>query len=154
MLMWKVLRRHAGLIRPYRFERVLAVATALTLAIFISGTAAYLAAAGELTRYTPRETYFEYLTILVLAGALLAPWPRLSSLALSLALVEFGLGIGSLLLVDMGYANSTILADNYNEDARFRWHPLLQATPIPSIKVPVVRNTVSHNSVGLRGDRT
>jgi hypothetical protein len=149
--MWHLLLRHVGLLRPYRFERVLAVATALILAIAIFATAVYLAATGALTRHTPRETYFVYLAVLVLAGVLLAPWPRPSSFVLSLALIEYGLGIGSLLLLNMGYANSAILADNYNEDARFRWHPLLQATPISSITVPVVRNTVSHNSAGLRG---
>lgn len=145
------LLRFSGLTRPYRLERVLALAAAVVLAVVVAVAAAVLAADGELVRYTPREDYFFYLAGLIAAGALLAPWPRLSTVALSLAAIEFGLGLGSFVLMEVGYADSTILADNYNEDARFRWHPLLQGTPIPSISVPVVGFRVSHNAEGLRG---
>jgi hypothetical protein len=145
------LLRYAGLTAPYRFERLLAVLAAGLVAIVVALTAVALAGSGELIRHTPRETYFLYLGALVLAGVALAPWPRLATLALSLAVVEYGLGIGSLMLKQGGYADSDILADNHNEDLRFKWHPLLQATPIPSITVPVVLNSVSHNSEGLRG---
>jgi hypothetical protein len=145
------LLHHAGLTRPYRFERILAIVTAVVLAIAIAAAAAVLAANDELNRHTPREDYFVYLAALALAGALFAPWPRLSMLVLSLATIEFGLGIGSLILKEAGFADSTIVANNYNEDPRFIWHPLLQGTPIPSISVPVVANRVTHNSAGLRG---
>jgi hypothetical protein len=143
--------RYAGLTAPYRFERLLAVLAAGLLAIIVAATAAALSADGDLIRHTPRETYFLYLGGLVLAGAALAPWPRLSTLALSVAVLDFGLGVGSLISKNLGMADSDIIADNYNEDMRFKWHPLLQATPIPSISVPVVLNTVGHNSEGLRG---
>ena len=145
------LLRYAGLAAPYRFERLLAVFAAGILAIVVGVTAVVLAGGGELLRYTPRGTYFLYLGGLLLAGVVLAPWPRLATLVLSLAVVDYGLGIGSLMLKQAGLADSDILADNYNEDLRFKWHPLLQATPIPSMTVPVVLNSVSHNSQGLRG---
>ena len=143
--------RHVGLAKPYRFERLLAVLVAACLAFAVAATAIGLVVAGELDRHSPRELYFLYLAGLILAGLALAPWPWLSSVVLTLAVVDFSLGLGSLALLSLGLAPSAILPNNYTLDRRFQWHPLLQAVPIPSISVPVTNFYVSHSSEGTRG---
>ena len=75
---------HWGLVRPYRFDRLLCLVSAGGLAVLVILYAIYCALTGELIRHTPREDYFVYLLALVLAGAALAPWPRLAVLPLAL----------------------------------------------------------------------
>jgi lysophospholipase L1-like esterase len=140
-----------GLVRPYRFDRLLCLVSAGALAVLVLLYALYCALTGELVRYTPRDTYFVYLLTLVLAGAALAPWPRLAALPLALAIIDLSLGAGSLALKKSGLAFHSVMPRNYNEDQRFEWHPLLQAVPIPSISVDVVGHRMSHSSAGTRG---
>ena len=149
--MSNLILRHAGLVRPYDFERLLCVLAAGLLALVVAACAIGCAIAGELIRHTPREDYFVYLLILVVAGALLARWPRIAMVPLTLATVDLSLGMGSLVLREGGYAFHSILPHNYNFDRRFEWHALLQARPIPSISVEMVGNRVSHSSEGTRG---
>jgi hypothetical protein len=143
--------RHLGLTRPYRFERLLCVFWAGILALLVIGFGIVCTLTGELIRYTPREAYFVYLVGLCLAGAALAPWPRLATLPLALAAIDLSLGAGSLWLRNAGWAHHSILPYNYNTEARFEWHPLLQGVPIPSISVDVVGKRASHSSEGTRG---
>ena len=143
--------QHAGLAKPYRFERLLGVLSAGVLALLVVGFGVICALTGELIRYTPRETYFLYLIGLCLGGAALAPWPRLAALPLALAAVDLSLGAGSLWLRDAGWAFNSILPYNWNTEARFEWHPLLQGVPIPSISVDVVGKRVTHSSERTRG---
>jgi lysophospholipase L1-like esterase len=142
---------HWGLVRPYRFDRLLCLISAGALAILVLAFAVYCALTGELIRYTPREGYFIYLGVLVLAGAVLARWPWLAVVPLALATIDLSLGMGSLALKKSGLAFHSIMPRNFNEEARFEWHPLLQGVPMPSISVEVVGYPVSHSSAGTRG---
>jgi hypothetical protein len=142
---------HWGLVRPYRFDRLLCLISAGGLAVLVVLYAIYCALTGELIRHTPREDYFVYLLALVLAGAALAAWPRLAVLPLALVTIDLSLGAGSLALKKSGLAFHSVMPRNYNEDQRFEWHPLLQAVPIPSISVDVVGHRVTHSSAGTRG---
>jgi hypothetical protein len=143
--------RHVGLATPYRFERLLAALAALVLLLAVLATAAGFVVADELARYTPREAYFWYLAGLALAGVVLAPWPRAAVVAIALGTVDLALGVGSHLLAEADLAPSSILPTNYTLDRRFQWHPLLQATPIPSISVEVTGFRVTHSSQSTRG---
>jgi hypothetical protein len=140
-----------GLARPYRFDRLLCLLSAGALALLVGGYGAYCALTGELIRYTPRDSYFVYLVTLVLAGAALAPWPRLAMLPLALATIDLALGAGSLALKKTDLAFNSIMPPNFNVDQRFEWHPLLQGVPIPSISVEVVGHRTTHSSAGTRG---
>jgi lysophospholipase L1-like esterase len=142
---------HWGLVRPYRFDRLLPLISAGVLGVLVLGYAVYCGLTGELIRHTPRENYFLYLMGLVLIGAALARWPRLAILPLALATIDLSLGAGSLALKKTGFAFHSIMPRNYNEDPRFEWHPLLQAVPIPSISVDFAGHRMTHSSAGTRG---
>ena len=93
---------YLGLRRPYRFERAVPVVLALVLMGLVAATAAGFAIAGELRPTGPRTSYFLYLLgllALVVAGA---RWPRVASVLLVLATVEFGWGVGSWALAPAG----------------------------------------------------
>lgn len=143
--------RHTGLVRPYRFDRLLCVLAAGALLVLIGACALACAVTGELTRHTPRDSYFVYLLLLTVGGGLLAPWPRAAAVLLALAAIDLALGAGSLAMEKTGLAFNSIMPGNLNVDQRFEWHPLLQAVPIPSISVDVVGNRTSHSSAGTRG---
>lgn len=151
MVLSTLILRHAGLVRPYDFERLLCVLAAGLLAIFVGAFALGCALTGELIRYTPREDYFIYLAALVVAGAVLARWPAIAAVPLALATIDLSLGMGSLALRETGHAFHSILPHNYNFDRRFKSHALLQARPIPSLSVEVTGNQVSHSSEATRG---
>lgn len=140
-----------GLARPYRLDRLLCLLVAGALVVLVGCFALYCALTGELIRYTPRDSYFVYLVGLVLAGAALAPWPRLAMIPLALAIIDLSLGAGSLALKKAGLAFNSIMPANFNVDPRFEWHPLLQGVPIPSISVDVVGRRVTHSSERTRG---
>ena len=149
--MLRTLQLHVGLVPPYRFERLILVVWAGLLAIAVAiAVAGFIAGAG-LTSGSPREFYFIYLGGLCLVGFALAPWPRLAACALALGTIDLSLGLGSFALKKMGLAHSSVLPDQYYDPPRFQWHPLLQATPIPSISRQVVHLRVSHSSEGTRG---
>jgi hypothetical protein len=142
---------HWGLVRPYRFDRLLCLISAGALGLLVLVFAVYCALTGELIRYTPRQDYFLYLGALVVAGAVLARWPWLAIVPLALATIDLSLGAGSLALKRTGLAFHSILPKNANEEQRFEWHPMLQVVPIPSMSVEVVNFRVSHSSAGTRG---
>ena len=142
---------YVGLAQPRRFDRLLCLLSAGALVILGAGFAVYCALAGEWIRYTPRDSYFVYLLALVLAGAVLAPWPKLAMIPLVLATIDLSLGAGSLALKKAGLAFNSIMPANFNVDPRFEWHPLLQGVPIPSISVEVVGRRVTHSSESTRG---
>lgn len=145
------LLQYAGLAKPYRFERLLCVLAAGVLALLVIIYGVVCALTGELVRYTPRDSYFLYLIGLTLAGALLAPWPRLAALPLALATIDLALGAGSLAMKNAGLAFNSLMPYNRNIDPRFEWHPLLQGVPIASISVEVVGKAVSHSREHTRG---
>src|SRR5260370_31252602 len=92
------LLRHAGLMRPYRFERTLVVLVGLALALMVGTAAAVLASHNHLLLDSPRGWHFLYLAALIVAGIAAAPWPRLAATLLSPAVIEVCLGIGPGLL--------------------------------------------------------
>jgi hypothetical protein len=140
---------YLGLGRPRRFGRLLAAVTALALLALLLAAALLLAIGGRLDTGTPRAMYFIYVSGVLAAALLLVPWPRLSAVALSLAALEIGLGLGSALMVRTGLAEGSIFPVNYTTEPRFDWHPLLQAVPRPT---PAgTRTAYFHNSQRLRG---
>jgi lysophospholipase L1-like esterase len=150
-VVWNRVMVHCGLSWPHRPERVLAVLTAVAFGTVVAATATGFVLAGELDRHTPRELYFLYLAGLIVLGFALARWPRLAVPVLALAMVDFCLGIGSHVLRKLDLADSSILPANYNPASGFTWHPLLQGTPIPSLKGGATGLTITHSSEGTRG---
>lgn len=145
----RILRRWAGL-EPRRPERLLAVAGAVVAAAVVLITAGIFALCGDLHWHSPRKDYFLYLLVLAVLAATFAAWPRLAALVLALAMVDFGLGVGSLLLSRAGYAVS-VMPDNFYPGGGFQWHPLLQATPEPSLKGGYDGLRLTHSAAGTRG---
>ncbi len=146
----RALLEHAGLSRPFRFERSLIVLVASAFAIVIAGLALDLGLNDRLALATLRGWYFIWLATLILLGALLTRWPGCAAAVLSLAAVDIGLGLGSAVLVKIGAADSSIMPGNYPpEETEFMWHPLLQAVPRPTDKPSTAG--FFHNSERRRG---
>jgi len=145
----RFLRRWAGL-EPRRPERLLVVAAAVGLAALVLLTAGIFALCGDLYWYSPRRDYFLYLLVLAVLAAVLTAWPRLAALLLGLAMVDFGLGLGSLLLSRTGSVVS-VMPDNFYAGGGFQWHPLLQGVPTPSLKGGYDGLTITHSAAGTRG---
>ena len=143
---------YVGLRRPYRFERAIVAALALVLAIAVILTAGWLIAIGELTSFGPRACYFLYLLVLVALALALVRWPWLAAALLVLAAIDFGWGVGSYALRHYTIGASSLLPADKAEPARFRWHALLQAVPVPSLQLTSATGlAISHSSEGTRG---
>ena len=71
---------------------------------------------------------------------------------LILALVDFGWGVGSYALRHSALGAASLLPPDKSEPQRFRWHALLQAVPIPSLRFTSATGlAISHTSEGTRG---
>ena len=145
------LLRHAGLMRPYRFERTLVVLAGLALALMVGAAATVLASHNHLLLDSPRGWHFLYLAALIVAGIAAAPWPRLAAVLLSLATIEIGLGMGSALLYKYRWASSETLFPRDYRRPPYGWHPLLQAAPLPTPPEQAGTARVFINSQRLRG---
>jgi lysophospholipase L1-like esterase len=141
---------YAGLTRPYRFERTLAVLAAFTLAIVIGAAAIHFHVTGKLHPGSQRCWYFVYMAALVALALLLVPWPRLAAVVLSLATLEAAFGLGTAYLYKVGLLAQTVFPLDEEAEYRFHWHPLLQGVPIPSGTDPQERDPY-HNTLGQRG---
>ncbi len=137
---------YAGLTRPYRFERTLALLVAVALTVVTAAAAIHFYVAGKLPIDSPRYWYFIYMAALVLLALLLVPWPRLAAVVLSLATLEAAFGLGTAYLYKVGLLDQTVFPRVEEADNRFRWHPLLQGVPIPSDA-----DEIHHNALGQRG---
>jgi lysophospholipase L1-like esterase len=137
---------YAGLARPYRFERTLAVFVALALVVVIVAAAIHFRVTGKLPTGSPRYWYVVYMAGLVALALLLVPWPRLAAVVLSLAILEAAFGLGTAYLYKVGLLDQTVFPLDGEAEHRFRWHPLLQGVPIPSDA-----NDIHHNALGQRG---
>jgi hypothetical protein len=137
---------YAGLARPYRFERTLAVLAAFSLAVVIAAAALHFCIARKLPLDSPRSWYFIYMAALVVLALLLVPWPRLAAVVLSLATLEAAFGLGTAYLYKVGLLDQTVFPREDENEIRFRWHPLLQGVPIPSDG-----DDIHHNALGQRG---
>ena len=140
---------HVGLTRPYRFERTIAVLVSLMLAGVAGGLVWRYRLAVELTPGSPRSWYFAYIAVLLGLGILCARWPRVTMVVLSLAAVELGLGLGSVAMTRHGLADSDLLPANRPHEVERNWHPLLQATNVPTSGTS--RGKYHVDSQGLRG---
>lgn len=159
MSIGEALRRHFGLVKPYRFERTLSLMGAIFLGFLLAAAASALllrddspgGASRGLSWGTPRCWYFLYMTSLVVLGAALAPRPRIAAVVLSLAALEIGFGFGSAALYKAHLAKSAnLFPDNYVRP-RLVWHPLLQVVPQPTSPQEAERTRVFINSKGMRG---
>jgi lysophospholipase L1-like esterase len=149
LLRWLV--DHAGLQRPYRFDRTFPVLAAAALALVVGAVAVRLSLRGELSLQAPRGWYFLYLAALLALALALARRPRLAAVALSLAALEIGLGFGSAVLYKYRLAGSaTLFPRNYTRPAH-GWHPLLQVLPLPMAPDQADKARVFINAERLRG---
>jgi len=140
-----MLAAYFGSRRPYRFERLIPATVALVLLIAVAIAAIWLRLAGELA-WGPRADYFFHLALLLAAALVLVRWPKIAGTLIVLAAVDFAWGLGS-----QGSA-APLLPPLKAEAPRFRWHPLLQVVPIPSLQlVSSTGLAISHTSAGTRG---
>jgi lysophospholipase L1-like esterase len=138
-----------GFSRPYRPERILTLACAVALLLVSLAGFVALAMLDGFAVPSPRADYVLYLLALMLLGAVLAPWPRLAAVPLILASIDLGLGIGSFSLQRWGV--ESILPPSHYPASGFRWHPLLQATPLPSLMGGYPGVKITHSREGTRG---
>jgi lysophospholipase L1-like esterase len=145
---------HLG-ISPRRLERLVVVAWATLLLILVVALMVVLALAGGFGRHAPRLFYYFWLVGLILAGLALAPKPGVAAIPLALAALDLGLGAGSLALERAGFGYVSMMPPQFNTTHDFRWHPLLQGEPTPSITRSLGGLSIAHSSAGTRGrDRT
>ncbi|MDP1838270.1 MAG: GDSL-type esterase/lipase family protein [Reyranella sp.] len=150
--MFKPIFAYVGLRRPYRFERAIPALLAVLLSLVVIASALWLAAVDELTAGGPRAAYFLYLLALLILVIALARWPRLAVALLVLASVDLVWGMGSHALQRAGHGGASLLPPTVAEPERFQWHDLLQATPLPSLRITSPTGlAISHTSEGTRG---
>ncbi|SEP46715.1 GDSL-like Lipase/Acylhydrolase family [Rhodospirillales bacterium URHD0017] len=143
---------HFGLSRPYRFERVILAGLAILLALFALVAAVWMRAIGELPFRGPRGEYFLYLLILLALVLTLVRWPRLAGVLLVLMAFDLTWGAGLFALKRVGLASDSLMPSGKFEPQRFQWHPLLQAVPIPSLKLTSSTGlAIQHTREGTRG---
>jgi hypothetical protein len=146
----KSLAAHLG-IAPRRLERLIVVAWAALLFILVVALMAILALVGEFGRHAPRQFYYLWLVGLIVVGVALAPKPGIAAIPLALAALDLGFGAGSLALERAGLGFVSMMPPQFNTTHDFRWHPLLQGEPTPSIKRTLGGLSISHSSAGTRG---
>lgn len=147
MIRW--MASHVGLARPYRFERTLAVLVSLVLGVFAVALVWRYGLAVALVPGSPRSWYFAYLASLLGLGIVCARWPRITMIVLSLAAIEIGIGFGSVAMVRYDLAESDLMPSSAPRQVERVWHPLLQATNVPTSKGS--RGIYRVDSEGLRG---
>ncbi len=126
------------------------VALALLLAALVAGAAAIFAVTGELAAWGPRTWYFLYLLALLVLVVALARRPKVAVPLLVLAALDFTWGVGSWAMAPSG--SPSLLPPARSEPPRFRWHPLLQAVPVPGLAVTSGTGlSIRHSSEGTRG---
>ena len=118
--------------------------------LVVAGAAAWLFRIDELKLVGPRTEYFLYLAVLLVLAIVVARWPRLSVTLLVLACVDFAWGLGSWAMTPPG--SPSLLPPVTAEPARFQWHPLLQAVPVPGLAFTSATGlAIRHSSQGTRG---
>ena len=143
---------HFGLSRPYRFERAILAGLAILLALLALLAAVWMRATDELPLLGPRGEYFLYLLVLLALVLVLVRWPRLGGVVLVLMAFELAWGAGLFALKRAGLAPASLMPPGTHEPQRFEWHPLLQAVPIPSLKLTSSTGlAVQHTREGTRG---
>lgn len=148
MKAWLV--RHVGLLHPYRFERTIAVAVALLLAVGGGTVVLVHGLADDVAPGSPAAWFFAYVGGLLALGIICAPWPRITMVVLSLVALELGIGLGAAVTAEHETGAAIgIFPDRGVRSATRVWHPLLQAANVPT---PAGTRTRFHvDSQGLRG---
>lgn len=139
---------HFGL-RPRRPERLLVLAAAALLGGVLLASLVVLVAIGEFAVPSPRAFYVVWIAALCLLALASAPLPRLAALLLAVAAIDLGLGMGSFAAGRLGI--QSILPPSYYPESGFQWHPLLQATPRPSLDGGYDGRRIRHSREGTRG---
>jgi lysophospholipase L1-like esterase len=122
------------------------------LALVALAFALWMRATGELPLRGPRGEYFVYLLVLLVLVVALVRWPRLAGVILALAAFELAWGAGLFALHRAGLASASLMPPGTAEPLRFQWHPLLQAVPIPSLKLTSSTGlSIQHTREGTRG---
>jgi len=147
MVRW--VSHQVGLAKPYRFERTISILVSLVLTAVAVGVVWRYGLAEELSPGSPRSWYFAYLAVLIGLGIVCARWPRITMVALSLAAIELGLGLGSVALTRHDLAKSDLLPSDRPREVIRTWHPLLQAVNVPTAAGTTGKYHV--DSQGLRG---
>lgn len=147
MIRW--MASHVGLARPYRFERTLAVLVSLVLGAFTVALVWRYGLAIAPVPGSPRSWYFAYLAFLLGLGIVCARWPRVTMIVLSLAAIEIGIGFGSVAMTRHDLADSDLMPSSAPRQVERVWHPLLQATNVPTSRTSHGKYHV--DSQGLRG---
>ena len=142
--------RHLGLSHPYRFERTIAVAVAVMLAIGGGTVVLVYGLARDAAAGSPAAWFFAYVSALLALGIICAPWPRITMVVLSLAALELGIGLGAAVMAEHERGAAIgIFPDRDVRSATRVWHPLLQAANVPT---PAGTRTRFHVDLqGLRG---
>jgi lysophospholipase L1-like esterase len=143
---------HFGLRRPYRFERAIVGGLAVLLVLLALLAALWMRAIDELPVRGPRGEYFLYLLMLFVLVLSLVRWPRLAALLVVLMAFELTWGAGLFALHRVGFGTATLMPPGKFEPQRFQWHALLQAVPIPSLKLTSSTGlAIQHTREGTRG---
>lgn len=123
----------------------------MLLALLALAAALWMWAAGELPP-GPRGEYFLYLLALFVLVLALVRWPWVAGIVLVLMAFELAWGAGLFALERAGLASASLMPPGRFEPQRFQWHPLLQAVPIPSLKVTSSTGlAIEHTREGTRG---
>lgn len=123
----------------------------MLLALLALAAALWMWTAGELP-FGPRREYFLYLAGLFVLVLGLVRWPWLAAVVLMLMAFELAWGAGLFALQHMGLASASLMPPDRFEPQRFQWHPLLQAVPIPSLKLTSSTGlAIEHTREGTRG---
>ena len=136
-------------LNPRRPERLLVLAAATVLGALLFVSLAILAAIGEFAVLSPRAFYVVWIVALGAFALVCAPRPRLAALLLTVAAVDLGLGMGSFAAQGLGI--QSILPPSYFPASGFRWHPLQQAVPRPSLDGGYAGRKIRHSAEGTRG---
>jgi len=123
----------------------------MAIALIALAGGLYFYLQGKLRLDTPREWYFIYVSGLIALCLVLSPFRRLGTIVLVFTALEVGLGIGSAALFKVGLVNNALLPEDDYLETPFRWHPLLQAVPVPTQPGIWERRGVHHNAQGMRG---
>jgi lysophospholipase L1-like esterase len=122
------------------------------LALVAVAAALWMRITGELPIRGPRGEYFLYLLVLFVLALALVRWPRVAGVLLVLLAFELAWGAGLFALYRAGLAADSLMPPGRFEPQRFQWHPLLQAVPIPSLKLKSSTGlAIEHTREGTRG---
>jgi len=125
---------------------------AVLVALVAAVAALWMRVSGELPVSGPRGEHFLYLFALFVLVLALVRWPRLASGVLVLLAFELAWGAGLFALYRAGLAADSLMLPGRFEPQRFQWHPLLQAVPIPSLKLTSSTGlAIEHTREGTRG---